>query len=58
MHKNNGKYVTGGGLGPIRFRGNMFYKGHRDIALKASYRSKKASQSLKKLQFLGKSIQK
>jgi hypothetical protein len=36
-----------GGLGPKSFRGNRFYKGHRDIAKKASHHFKKASIPLK-----------
>jgi hypothetical protein len=38
---------TGDGLRPKILRGNRFYKGHRDIAGKASHHFKKVSISLK-----------
>jgi hypothetical protein len=36
-----------GGLEPKSLRGNRFYKGHKDIAEKASYHFKKSSIPLK-----------
>jgi hypothetical protein len=45
-----GSYLTRrtrGGLGPKSLRGNRFFKGHRDIAEKASHHFKKVSISLK-----------
>jgi hypothetical protein len=41
--------LSRGGLGSKSLRGNRFYKGHRDIAEKASHHFKKASIPKKKM---------
>jgi hypothetical protein len=50
LNLNQKNVLARGELGPISLRGNKFYKGHRDIAKKASIPLK---MYLKSLEILG-----